>query len=232
MTDELDFDAWLDGASLTTTSVDILQNPGLLGRYESWLRRYQRAEAVDTGERTMGEADPLIALRVEGEQILAEVEQSRTTWHLRALTSEDDRAITAAFPTPDAPEGFTEAPPKIATAPTEAQAKAFSQGYEAWTRRQQQWAEDHRAELEAYGKQLQTVAEQRGAERLVRAVTRIEQGGRTIADRITVEQALSLPVKIGEAQVAVLVAAVERVSAEVPEVPMGPLSHGSGDAPA
>ena len=226
---DLDFDAWLDGASLTTTSVDILQNPGLLGDYEDWRRRYERAKNASHGELAAGEADPLKTLTAQGEDLLARVEQSRSTWHLRALTSDDDRAIIAAYPTPAAPAGFDESPPKITTAPTEAQAKAFSQGYQAWERRQQLWLEAHRAELEEYGEALRLVADQRGAERLVRAVVKVEQGGRTVADRITVEQALSLPGRIGEAQVKVLMAAVERASNAVPEVPIDPLSHGSGD---
>lgn len=229
--DNLDFDAWLAGASITTTSVDILQNPALLGEYEAWLRRYQRAKAIDPGEYSMGEANPIAALEAEGEALLGRIEESRSTWHVRALTGDDDRAILAAFPDPAAPTGFEEQPPKIAPSPTEAQAKAFSQGWQAWQVRQEKWLADHRADLDAYGEALRHIADQRGAERISRAVVRIEQSGRTIATHVSAEQALTLPGKIGEAQVTVLMDAIRRASNEVPEVPVGPLSHGSGSDP-
>lgn len=231
MTDDLDFDAWLAGASITTTSVDILQNPALLGEYEAWLRRYQRGKVIDPGEYSMGEANPIAALEAEGEALLGRIEESRSVWHVRALTGDDDRAILAAFPDPAAPAGFDEQPPKIAPSPTEAQAKAFSQGWQAWQVRQEKWLADHRADLDAYGEALRHIADQRGAERISRAVVRIEQSGRTIATHVSAEQALTLPGKIGEAQVTVLMDAIRRASNEVPEVPVGPLSHGSGSDP-
>lgn len=223
-----DFDAWLDGASPTTTSVDILQNPSLLGKYEDWQRRYQRAKNLGSEELGIGEVNPVTALEAEGEQLLTELEQSRAVWHVRGLTGDDDKAIRVAHPDPKPPAGFDEQPPKIVTAPTEAQAKAFSQGYEAWQHRQQAWVETHRAEIEKYGEDLEQVALARGAERISRAIVKVEQAGRIVTTHITAEQALALPQRIGEPQVAVLIAAIGRASTEVPEVPMGPLSHGSG----
>ena len=129
--DNLDFDAWLAGASITTTSVEIWQDGGLKSRYEDWQRRYGLAKRLDDlGEATLGETSPLAALEAEGEKLLEAIEQSRTVWHLRGLTADDGRAIVAAFPDAEVPDGlaFTEQPPRVATAPTEAQAKAFSQG--------------------------------------------------------------------------------------------------------
>lgn len=232
MADDLDFDAWLAGASITTTSVDILQNPALLGEYEAWRRRYRRARDASSGvEYSVGESDPVKLLEAEGQALLDQIEEARSTWYLRALTHEDDRAILAAHPDPEAPTGFTESPPRMVASPTEAQAKAFSQAWEAYRARESRWVSDNRPALEAYAEQVRAVAESRGAERIARAVTRIEQSGRTISERVTAEQAAGLPARIGEAQVKVLVAAIERASNEVPEVPLGPLSRGSGDDP-
>ena len=229
---ELDFESWLSGASATTTSIEILQTPALLGRYESWLRRYNRARAADVGsERSASDPDPVKALEAEGVALLDEIERSRSTWHVRALSGDDNRGIIEAHPDPVAPEGFTEKPPRIVTSPTEAQAKAFSQGYEAWSHRQQLWVSENRAQLEAYGEALRQINVDRGAEKIARAVVRVEQGGRVVTERVTAEQALALPARIGEAQVAVLLDAINRASTEVPEVPLGPLSHGSGSSP-
>lgn len=229
MSEDFDFGAWLAGASATTTSVDILQNPALLGKYESWQRRYSRASRT-ADERSAGEPDPLKALEAEGERLLSQIEESRSVWHVRALTADDERAILAAFPDPKGPEGFDERPPRLTSSPTEAQAKAFSYGYQAYEKRMAMWVEAHRAELDAYGESLRQVAISRGAERISRAVVLIEQGGRQIS-KITAEHAEQLPQAIGEAQVEVLLQAIAKASTDVPEVPMGPLSHGSESDP-
>ena len=231
MSDDLDFDAWLDGASLATVSVELLQNPSLLSEYEDWERRYLRAKTAPKVERSAADPDPVTALLAEGEELLARLEAARTVWHVRALTGDDRDAIMAAFPNPPAPEGFKENPPRVVHSPTEAQAKAFSQGYEAYRERERRWVDAHHPELEAYGEAVKVAATLRGAEELARAVVRVKQAGRVIAERITAEQAMQLAGKIGEAQLNVLVEAVNRACREVPEVPVGPLSHGSGDDP-
>ena len=231
MSDDLDFDAWLDGTSLTTVSVELLQTPGLLSEYEDWQRRYHRAKAARHPERSAADRDPVVALEAEGEALLERLEASRTTWHVRALTADDRDAIMAAFPNPTPPKGFDENPPRIGNSPTEAQAKAFSQGWEAYRERERRWVDEHRPELEAYSKALAEASTQRGAEEVSRAVVRVEQGGRTIAEHITSEQALQLSGKIGDAQLNVLIEAIGRAARDVPEVPVGPLSRGSGDDP-
>ena len=71
----------------------------------------------------------------------------------------------------------------------------------------------------------------RGAEEIVRALVSIEQHGQVVADRVTAEQILRLPAMIGEPQVKVITDAIRRASTEIPEVPVGPLSHGSGSDP-
>lgn len=231
MTD-FDFDAWLDGVTPATTSVDILQDPALLADYDEWQRRYSRAVKTEPAERSMGDPDPIAALTAEGESLLARIEQSRTTWHLRALTDADRRAVRAAFPEPPAMAGFTEPPPSLnLESPTEAQAKAFTLTFEAWRARRDVWTAEHRAELEAYGDQYATMAIQRATERIRRAVAKVEQHGVIIAEELTYEQVKRLLRKIGEAQAVVLSDAIDRASAEVPEVPAGPLSRGSGDDP-
>ena len=64
--DNLDFDAWLAGASITTTSVEIWQDGGLKSRYEDWQRRYGLAKRLDDlGEATLGETSPLTALEAK-----------------------------------------------------------------------------------------------------------------------------------------------------------------------
>lgn len=232
MTD-FDFDAWLDGLSPATVSVDILQHPALLADYEEWQRRYSRAKANDSGEYAVGERNPVKALEVEGEALLARIEQSRSTWYVRGLSDDDRKAIVAAFPDPPSIDVFDEQPPRLAfgATPTEAQAKAYSQGYDAYKARQARWVNDNRDALEVYGEKVRTVATQRTIESIRRAVARVEQGGRTIAEALTYDQVEKLVARIGEAQAVVLTEAINRAANEVPEVPAGPLSHGSGGDP-
>lgn len=232
MTD-FDFDAWLDDVSPATVSVDILQHPALLAEFEEWQRRYTRAKANDPGEYSAGERNPVKALEAEGEALLTRIEQSRSTWFVRGLSDDDRKAIVEAFPDPQAIAGFDEQPPRFAfgATPTEAQAKAYSQGYDAYKARQARWVNDNRDALEVYGEQVRTVATQRTIESIRRAVARVEQGGRTIAEALTYDQVEKLVARIGEAQAVVLTEAINRAANEVPEVPAGPLSHGSGGDP-
>lgn len=222
-----DFDAWMNGASLTQTSVDVLQRPDLLGRYQDWHRRWQRAKA-GAGERSAAEKDPLLALEVEGEQLLDELEASRTTIYLRGLVSDDVEAIEAEFPEPPKPPIYEQLPPEPQRNPTEAQAVAYIRSHEAWQTRRDAFNTQHRAAQEAWAKATTEVLAMRGAEKLARAVVRIEQAGHVVATSMTVEQARRLPSVIGESQVALILDEIDRASNVAPEVPLGPLSRGSG----
>lgn len=224
-----DFDAWLEGAGLATTSVEVLQNPDLISEYEAWERRYARAQAASE-ELSAGEKNPVKALEAEGEALLHRIERSRSTWHLRALTIEQQRSIVAAFPDPEPPTIFEEEPPKLTGSPTEAQAKAYTQGWEAYRAREQRWLEANKDALIAYLDAVQQMARDRGAEKVVRSLVRIEQDGQTVTNRVTVEQVQRLAERIGDAQVKAITDAIDRVSVQAPEVPIGPLSHGSGDS--
>ena len=226
-----DFDAWLAGASLTEASVDILQDASLLGRYSDWLRRYERAQASPAGERAMSEPDPMAPLKAEGEQLLAEIGASRSTWFVRGLTLEDVTAIREAFPEPPPAPRYTKPMPELQRSPTDAQARAYLAAMEGWEVGQRQHAEEHREAIDAWAQAQLEVLTARGAEKIARAVVRVEQQGRMVAGRVTAEQARLLPSRLGEAQVKKLLDAIDAATSEVPEVPMRPLSRGSGSDP-
>lgn len=227
----LDFDAWLDGASLTEASVDIMQDASLMGRYADWLRRFERAAAQPRAERSMGEPDPMATIAVEGEALLAEVEASRSTWFVRGLTMDDITAIQEAFPDPPAAPSYTKPMPELQRSPTDAQARAYLAAVEGWEVGQRRHAEEHAEAIDVWAKAQLGTLTSRGAEKIARAVVRIEQGGRVVAESITADQARRLPSRLGEAQVKKILDAIDAATAEVPEVPLSPLSRGFGDDP-
>ncbi|HYP72810.1 MAG TPA: hypothetical protein VEP72_01880 [Microbacterium sp.] len=225
----LDLTAWLSGATVAEASVDIYQRPDLLGRIEEWQRRYERAINEPATERSAGERDPIKALEAEGEKLLDELEASKSVWYLRALSSEDEKAINEAHPLPESPPAFTEKPPFLNPRPTEAQAKAFLGAHEAWQERHKQHTEEHKAEHEAYLHAATASLVSRGSEKIARTLARIEVDGKVIAESITAEQAESLPAKIGEVQVGKILAAISKATEVEPQLPAPFSQKDSGD---
>lgn len=228
---DFDLDSWLDGATVTQASVEILQRPDLLAEYEDWERRYKRAEQLsETLERAAGDPDPLRALEVEGEQLLEKMRTSRATWFVRALSTRDIDEINDAHPLPDG-NGilFGENPPKPPVSPSETQAKAYIRSHKAWEERKRNWDADHETELTELTKDLRTKIEARGAQKIATAVVRIEVAGKVIAESVSFDQALALPRKIGEAQTQRILDAIDEATNAEPEVPAGFLSSNSED---
>lgn len=220
-----DFDEWIDGATVAEVSVDVFQQAGLLGKYDEWQRRYERAEketAATSGERSAGEVDPLKALEEEGRQLLADLQENRVTWFLRALTSDDEIAVEAAHPAPQSPvKEWTEPAPLLPKNATEKQAEAFIAAFTSWRERRQahESAQKSTPEYEAYVTEMIEVAAARGAERVHRAFVRIEKDGKVLTVAApSVDQIRKLPAAIGEVQVGRLVEAVKAASEREPEV--------------
>lgn len=224
----IDLEAWLGGATVAEASVEVYQRPDLLARIEEWRRRYERAEQSDVGERSAGEEDPLAALEAEGEALVAELEASKSVWFLRALSSADEKAIDEAHPFPERPSVFAEKPPFMQARPTEAQARAFSQAYEAWGVRKKMFDAEHAASMDAYVQGATSALIARGAEKIVRALSRIEVGGEVIASSITLEQAMGLPARLGEVQVGKIIEAIDAATNLEPGVPAPFSRRGSG----
>lgn len=220
---EFDFDAWLDGATVAESSVDVYQKLDLLGVYEDWERRYEAAKDVPAEERRMGEANPITALEAEGTKIIENLRASKTTWYLAALATEDEQEIIEAHPLPEVPATFAEPQPVLVSRPSEVQSEAFIKAYEAWGQRHTDYNVKHAAEFEAYQVQGSAVLSARGAEKIVRCLRRIERNGVIVSTSISLEQALSLSKRIGDMQVARIGAAIDAATKAEPVVP-GPFS--------
>jgi hypothetical protein len=221
------FDDWLDGATLAQGSVEILQNPALLSRWDDLQRRYERAQQIARGEGGITDDNPIAALEAEAEQLLADIEASRTSWHVRALTSDDLAAILAAHPLQDEPR-FRGKIPSVQPNPTETQAKAFLGMYNAYRAQLERWQDEHAEEIEAFQQHVLDVNLACGAEKVARATVRIEQDGRTVAEHVSVEQVIRLAARIGDPQVNRIITEIDELSETAPEVPPSFLSRTSG----
>jgi hypothetical protein len=227
-----DFDAWLAGTSLSETSVEIMQNPALLAKYEDWQRRWIRSEKLAaTIERSAADKDPLAALETEGEQLLDDIQKATSTWYLRGLTDDEAQAIIDAYPEPPKPALYEEDPPLPIRNGSNAQAEAYVKGFEAWQIRRDHFNAIHAEEQDAWARAAAKCLEDRGAERIARAVVRIEQNGRTVATSITAVQARALPGTIGEKQVEKICDAITRATRTAPEIPDSFLSPNSAKDP-
>ena len=224
------FDAWLSGATLAQGSVDILQNPALLGEWEDLVRRHERAQHASKAEGGIADDNPLGALEAEAELLLARIEASRTTFHVRALVPGDLDAILAAHPIKSGPRFAGKVPP-VQPNPTEAQAKAWLGMMDSYRIQREAWEAEHAEEIAAHREETRAAMTAQGAEKIARAVTRVEQAGALVAERLTVEQVIAMSRRIGDTQLALIADAIDRVSTAAPEVPAGFLSHTSGDVP-
>jgi hypothetical protein len=220
-----DFDSWLSGATVAELSVDIFQNGAVLGKFDEWKRRYERAVALSAesgGERSAGEVDPVAELEAEGEELLKELEAAKTVWFLRALTNEDEIAIEAAHPLPESPaKKWTEPAPQAVRGATEKQAEAFIVAYTSWAERKAAFDDEQQAtpEYRAWLREASDVLQGRGAEKIHRAFKRIEKDGKVLTDVApSVAQIRELPRVLGELQVGQLIAKIEAATEFEPEV--------------
>ena len=226
----IDLEAWLGGATVAESAVEVYQDGAAFGRYQAWEKEYERAAATAAvaPEGSLDDEDPLAELEAEGEALLERLRDTRSTWFLRALSSDDEAAVNEAHPLPEPPATFAEKPPFMQNRPTETQAKAFLKAYEAWQARREQFAKEHEAEADAYVKAATAAIIARGAEKIVRALSRIEVGGEVIATSITLEQAQSLPARLGEVQVGKILEAIDAATNLEPELPASFSRRGSG----
>lgn len=105
--DDFDLDAWINGARATERSVEFFARGDLVATAEDLLRRYEAAvTAVRPEDRGIGDDSPE-ALLAEIERVNEELQASRTTWTVRALSPD---AIKAAN---DAARAENEAAPEV-----------------------------------------------------------------------------------------------------------------------
>ena len=205
------FEAWLNGATVTERSVEIMLDGALLGRWDDWSRRYERAErGAAVNERSAGEVSPLRALEVEGAQLLEDIQAARATWFVRGLQEDVVKAVDAAFPAPAPSWGrFSVPPPVVPDNPTEAQADAFLKAVGLWEEQRTQFNEDNAEAMQAHLVLMREVKLSRGYERVARGTVRIEQGGEVLFTAVTADQARAFHQKLGDHEFMKIVGAIE-----------------------
>lgn len=90
-----DLDAWIEGSKPTERSITLVGRGDLVAEAEAVLRRLDVAKRIPEGDRGINDDTPT-ALEARLEQLYAEMEASRTTWYLHALTPDETKAAAAA----------------------------------------------------------------------------------------------------------------------------------------
>lgn len=216
---EFDFNQWLTEARIATRSVDVLQRPDLIGEYQEWQRQYDRVKAAapSISERSMGELDPVQALEVEGRKLLEQIQASRATFYIAAVSDEDEKAIEAAFPLPEAPVTFDLELPTMADHATEKQADAFLAAWEAWKVAQARFVDQHAGVLQEFQDAWNAENENRNIERICRAVTAVRVGGELHKIRLTPDQVRDMEAHLGKPQIGKILQAIAQAGEDDPE---------------
>ena len=87
----IDLEAWLGGATVAESAVEVYQDGAAFGRYQAWEKEYERAPAIAATrpDGALDDEDPLAELEAEGEALLDRLRETRSTWFLRALSFPD-----------------------------------------------------------------------------------------------------------------------------------------------
>lgn len=220
---ELTLANWLNGQTAVERSVEVLQDGALSARWDSWVRRYERAAADDAGkgaELLVGEQSKTQALLAEGEELLARMDAARTTWFVRGIGTEDSIAIADAHPFPVNPVPlFDQETPKLRPNATDAQSQAFRAASEDYWKARNEHDEIHAIEREKYAHAVSLAAIARGYEKIARAFVRAEQGGQTVIDSLTAEDAKKLNQALGDVEFQKIIHAIELASRESTPIP-------------
>ena len=217
MTNELfDFNDWLDGIETPAEGVTVYQKPGLIGR----LAKLQETidELPPNKEQTIGEVSP----QAEVERLRREIAASKTVWYISPLTREDEQAVEEAYPEPELGIKFEEKPPRLADRATKEQTDAFLAAWGSFKELQKAWEVENADVIEEFQRKIQQVALDRGATRIAMSVNYIEtfdtNGVPTLRKvSLSADDVKAAERKLGQAQMGLLVEALERVSTKVQE---------------
>ncbi len=223
-----DLQNYMDTATLVERSVDVFNKAGLIGRLEQWRRRMDAYDVLhpSTGEPTLDEREALLSdpantvreeLEAEGEELLAELQASKTTWFFGALTTDDVEDIHATFPMPHYPFKPLDIPlPTGSADSTEKKAEAYLTALKAYIDLQ----EAHRLkfesspEAEQYLIAVQKVRQDRAALKITKAFRRIEQDGEAVSTSLTEDQAKHLAKAFGDVVLQMMDEAIDEASRE------------------
>lgn len=214
LSDPVDFnvDDWIAGGKISERSVDVYSKPGLRARYDDLARQYDTALAARDAAPGTDMGDTTIPDLVEQlDAVRQEFLDSKVTWYVRALDSDDTDAIRDAVDASghakpgDAPAG----PEPLPDDATDEDRAAHAEKVKA-----------HEKALRAHQRAVEEFKLERDAQLIARATTRLVHPGGRVATSVTVEQVKALHKVLGRPQVMPLLGAIGQATAEEPEVPI------------
>ena len=190
MSDTFNFEEWLDGVRTPEKAVTVYTRPDLLNR--------PRGTELALGESS-------------------ELEGSKTVFYLSSLSGKDERAIYDAYPDPLDPPMYPEESPIISPRANVEQSEAYLAAWKAYEANKAFWEAENAEAIQAWHATASEVMAKRGAERIARAIVKVKVGaGEPKAARLTASQVEELGERIGEAQLRLLVKALEDVTSTPP----------------
>jgi len=110
-------DQWLNSGTARTETVELFADQAIMDEMRDLIARRDILESQSTtGQRAMGEANPMRDLERDEAALWARYEASKSTWIVRALTPDETEEIRDEFPEPMAPQML----PKVAPAKAKA----------------------------------------------------------------------------------------------------------------
>lgn len=201
------FDQWLESGTVRTEDVKLYADQALMGEMYALMEQRDALEAAPaSGQRAMGDANPLKALEAAERDLWARYEASASTWTVRALTPVEVKKIRESFPEPNAPQML----PKVAPA----KAKA------AWA-----------VERDQFIKASEAAAHERNLHFIATATIKVVTGTGE-ADGVTVDQVRAMNAReYGPDRVGMLIVAINKATQGEVEMPRPKSLNGSESTP-
>lgn len=225
------FAEWIGGATIAKRSVTIYGKPGLYAEYETLTRDLEIAQA-DEGDGEMAGSESA-RIRARLEEIYAEWMASKSTWTVRALTSEELSALGDA----DEDRGYDElvapeppVPPTAPEPPAKNAGETARRAHTVATQRHQAAMDQHTKDRRAHSAAKGAYEAEMNLRGVAEAFDSIEfPDGRTV-ETITVEQLRTMRATLGDIQIHRLVVAAANAAVEEPVIP-APFSPRSSETP-
>lgn len=189
-------DSWIEGASLTRSSVPVYGNGAVVERMHEITRQLSEA-GVDIGESgdvSLGESGDEADLVAEYADLFEQRESSKAVWVIEDVSSVVDEIRDAAGVVPEPPEEMDE--PVLGSHPSEQQKRAHNVAMQKYLKDKP--AHDER--VREYEKASMEWAENFGLRLIERAVVEIRMADGRKAPGISIDNLRKLRARIGDRQ--------------------------------
>lgn len=218
-------DSWIDGASLTRSSLPVYGNGAVVERMHEITRKLSES-GVDisaSGDVSLGESGEDEALIAEYDELFEQREASKAIWVVEDITPVIDEVRDAAGPIPEAPDELEE--PVLRANPSEQQRRAHNVALQKYLKDKP----EYEAKAREYEKAVTAWSETFALRLIERAVVEIRMADGRKAPGITYDQLLKLRDRIGDRQLRAVNSIIDTLMKSEPVVEVPFSQRRSGD---